>query len=186
MKVLILNGSIFNDSRSAGNKISDFVAANLRQKGLEIDIFNVSTAEIPMLDGEKMKAAPLVVTRMCEAFQSADLHLWLAPLYHGSIPGVMKNCLGWLEITSKMKKPYLTDKTIGLICWADGAKALDGIYTMNSIAHALRAWVVPYTVSISTEDLFENGEARKISNRYKNKLEQLTDIAVSRKIEIQE
>ncbi|MCO5286516.1 MAG: NAD(P)H-dependent oxidoreductase [Chitinophagaceae bacterium] len=186
MKVLILNGSIFNNTRSAGNKISDFVTANLRRKGLDANIFNVGTAEIPMLDSVKIKAAPPAVTQMCEAFQSADLHLWLAPLYHGSIPGVMKNCLDWLEITSKMEKPYLTDKTIGLICWADGSKALDGIYTMNSIAHALRAWVVPFTVSISTEYLFEGNEERVISNRYKNKLKQLIDIAVSRKIEIQE
>ena len=50
---------------------------------------------------------------MTETFRSADLHIWLTPLYHGSMTGIMKNCLDWLEISAKETTPYLTGKVVG-------------------------------------------------------------------------
>lgn len=100
----------------------------------------------------KHKEIPSIVKRMTELFLSADLHFWLSPLYHGSIPGTMKNCLDWLEITAKLPKPYLTDKRIGLICWADGSQALNDITTMENIVKSLRAWSIPYTLPILKKD----------------------------------
>jgi hypothetical protein len=52
----------------------------------------------------------------------------------------MKNCLDWLEVTANRYEPYLTDKTIGLVCWADGLQAMQGINAMDVIAKSLRAW----------------------------------------------
>ncbi len=98
---------------------------------------------------------------MAQMFTSADLHIWLAPLYHGSIPGVMKNCLDWLEVTANRYEPYLTDKTVGLICWADGLQAMQGINAMDAIAKSLRAWPLPFSVPIVRSALFDGNDKRK-------------------------
>ncbi|MBB2949449.1 hypothetical protein FHR29_000181 [Sphingobacterium sp. JUb56] len=38
---------------------------------------------------------------------------------------------------------------MGLVCWADGVQAMQGINTMDAIAKSLRAWPLPYSVPIS-------------------------------------
>ena len=58
---------------------------------------------------------PEPVKAMCDAFCKADVLVWLTPLYHGSMTGVMKNALDWLEMTSKLSNPYLTGKVVALV-----------------------------------------------------------------------
>lgn len=148
---------------------------------MDVTVFNLNGASIPLLD-LKHSEAPTSVKQMTEQFLSADLHFWLSPLYHGSIPGAMKNCLNWLEITARLQKPYLTDKKVGLICWADGSQALNGIATMENITKSLRAWSIPYTVPIIRSDCMDPVESAKISSSYTEKLDRLIHIAVSRQI----
>jgi arsenic resistance protein ArsH len=184
MKVVIFNGSMEAGTHSIGKLISGFIEEKLRKQKADVKIFDVGKADIPLLHPAKMRNVPPEVKEMCSVLQDADLHFWLAPLYHGSIPGIMKNCLDWLEITSKSSTPYLTDKIVGMVCWADGSHAINGIHTMNVIAHSLRAWTVPYNVPVSTPFLFESDSREKISNYYQDKLNMLVDLTVSRKIEL--
>lgn len=119
---------------------------------------------------------------MNNLFREADIHFWLAPLYHGSIPGVMKNCLDWLEVSAKKNNPYLTDKTVGLVCWADGVQAMQGINTMDAIAKSLRAWPLPYSVPISKKELFDPNISGEISQTYKDRLNLLINLATTKTI----
>ncbi len=151
MKTLIFVGNSSNSLHSISAILADYLNDKLTAKGIDTRIFNLNDSVIPLLD-LKHKEIPSIVKRMTELFLSADLHFWLSPLYHGSIPGTMKNCLDWLEITAKLPKPYLTDKRIGLICWADGSQALNDITTMENIVKSLRAWSIPYTLPILKKD----------------------------------
>jgi arsenic resistance protein ArsH len=117
----------------------------------------------------KMGEIPASVQKMADIFREADIHIWLAPLYHGGIPGAMKNCLDWLEITSKTPQPYLAGKIVGLVCWAGGLHAMQGINNMDAIAKSLRAWVLPYTLPISRSELFESG-TKEIAATYQSRL----------------
>src|SRR5699024_10138442 len=101
MKTIIFNGSIDKRQNYTGKIISKFIIDILDRNHIETDVFNVGHSDIPLLDPQQMANPPQAVTEMCEAFQKADRHFWLAPLYHGSIPGLMKNCLDWLEVTSQ-------------------------------------------------------------------------------------
>lgn len=182
MKVLIFNGSPELNPQSASELISNYIATKLSQTEIEFEVFNLKDAEIPMLDF-RSSGIPTSVEKMVETFQSADVHIWLSPLYHGSIPGSMKNCLDWLEVSAKNKVPYLTDKTVGMICWADGVQAQQGINTMDAIAKALRAWTIPYNIPIVRNALMVAEDASKISTFYQQKLDLLINMAVSRKVE---
>lgn len=184
MSVMIFNGSLDSGSQTTGKIITRYLVNCLQKQAVEVKVFELAQSDIPLLKPNNISAVPNQVEEMCRLFQQANLHLWLAPLYHGSIPGVMKNCLDWLEVTSRDPLPYLSDKTIGMICWASGSHAVDGIYTMNSIAHALRAWPLPFNVPVSTQFLFEPGSESEISEFYKNKLNRLVDLGITRKISV--
>lgn len=179
MKAILFNGALERRASSTSGHLSGYLEEKLKLAGIDTTIFNLADSGIPLFDTTLAKT-PKGVELMNHLFLEADLHFWLAPLYHGSIPGVMKNCLDWLEITAKNTKPYLTDKTVGLICWADGAQAMQGINTMDSIAKSLRAWPLPFSVPIAKNELFKKDNPGEISDTYKNKLNLLVDIATTK------
>ncbi|WP_114821535.1 NADPH-dependent FMN reductase [Chryseobacterium sp. KLBC 52] len=182
MKAIIFNGSRERRALSTSGLISDYFSEHLKTLGIQTDIFTLADSGIPLFDVTLTKT-PLAVERMTQMFTDADLHIWLAPLYHGSIPGVMKNCLDWLEVTANRYEPYLTDKTVGLVCWADGLQAMQGINAMDSIAKSLRAWPLPFSVPIVRSSLFAAEQSTQISELYSGKFDKLISIATSKKIE---
>lgn len=181
MKAIIFNGALERRTSSTSGLLSGYLWEQLAQSGVESTIFNLADSGIPLFDITLTKP-PKGVEVMNHLFREADVHFWLAPLYHGSIPGIMKNCLDWLEISARSARPYLTDKTVGLVCWADGAQAMQGINAMDAIAKSLRAWPLPFSVSISKNELFEKETPGEISGIYKHKLDLLVNIATTKTI----
>lgn len=181
MKALIFNGALERRPQSTSSALSAYLAEKLDQCGIENNIFNLADSGIPLFDSTLTKT-PLGVEIMNNLFTEADIHFWLAPLYHGSVPGVMKNCLDWLEISANNVRPYLTDKTVGLVCWADGAQAMQGINTMDAIAKSLRAWPLPFSVPIIKSSLFEEDKLGMITPAYKSKLDLLINIAATKRV----
>jgi arsenic resistance protein ArsH len=179
MKALIFNGALERRQESTSGVLSNYFAEQLNQLGVENRVFNLADSGIPLFDTSLSKI-PNSVKIMNTLFLEADVHFWLSPLYHGSVPGVMKNCLDWLEISAKNSPAYLTDKNIGLVCWADGVQALQGINAMDAIAKSLRAWTLPFSVPIVKRELFENTGSKEISSDYKRKLDLLINIATTR------
>jgi arsenic resistance protein ArsH len=86
--------------------------------------------------------------------------------------GVMKNTLDWLEMTSKFSNPYLTGKVVALVSWGDGSQAMQGINAMDAVAKALRAWVLPFSVPIMKEHLYDP-ESKDFTASYKNKFDRM-------------
>lgn len=169
MNALIFNGVGLEGpiGGSTAGKIVAYLTEVFAQYGnIDLDILNLSEAGIPMLSMDFEKT-PTAVVDMATRFKKADFHIWIAPMYHGSMPGAMKNCLDWLEVTAKDELPYLTNKVVGLICWADGGQAMLGVNSMDCVAKALRAWVLPYSIPIVRNDLFEGD---KVSELYQNKM----------------
>jgi len=182
MKAIIFNGALEKRIPSTAGMLSQYFSDRLSEKGIENEIFNLLDAGIPLFD-ITLPSTPRGVELMSKKFLEADVLFWLAPLYHGSIPGVMKNCLDWLEVTSGLDQPYLTDKTIGLICWADGLEAMNGISTMESIAKALRAWPIPFSVPVVKSSLYDSEKGGKFSSFYADKFDLLINIATTKRIE---
>jgi arsenic resistance protein ArsH len=176
MKIMIFNGALEKRTLSTSSVITSFLTDSIGEKGGEVTIFNLAEAGIPFLD-VTLKEPPRSVSVMANTFKAADAHIWLTPLYHGGMTGAMKNCLDWLEVTAKDPVPYLTDKVIGLVCWADGGKAMLGIQAMDSVAKSLRAWVHPYSVPIVKCDLYQL-EYTCISPDYQKRLSKMTDLMI--------
>jgi len=185
MNVLIFNGALERRPNSTSNKIIQFLQQKIQENGANSTVFNLAGSAIPLFDFTLSKT-PVAVEVMAQQFRDADAHIWLTPLYHGSMTGVMKNCLDWLEISAKEPIPYLQDKMIGMISWADGGQALQGINAMDAVAKSLRAWPLPFSVPIVKPLLFEIDNPEKLSIAYQKKLELLTNMITIKKIGRQE
>lgn len=179
MNILLFNGEPESIQESTSFKIMEYFKNSFNEYNKDFVIDECDVRKIPFFDFT-CETSPTAVVEMIRKFKNADVLIWLSPLYHGSMTGAMKNTLDWLELTAKDESPYLTDKVVSLICWADGMHALNGINAMESVAKSLRAWILPFSVPIARKHLFNNdGE---ISNEYKMRFDLMSKLITENKI----
>lgn len=83
-----------------------------------------------------------------------------SPGYHGTISGLVKNVLDFLEELRTDDPPYLDRKAVGCVTTAYGWQAaVNTLTTLRQVVHALRGWPTPYGIAANVADgLFrENG-----------------------------
>ncbi|WP_291912332.1 NADPH-dependent FMN reductase [Chitinophaga sp. CB10] len=185
MKVLLFNGSLEKKPTSTSFAIIAHLREQLERKGMDVTVFNLAEASIPFFDTAGLQEIPEAAKEMTKIFRDADLHIWLTPLYHGSMTGAMKNCLDWIEISAREPIPYLTNKVIGMVCWAEGGHAMQGINTMEAVAKALRAWVLPYSVPAVRGHLYNKADY-SISEEYSKKFDLLVNLLTDVKFQFAE
>lgn len=68
-------------------------------------------------------------------------HLIWAAAHHGSVSGLIKNALDYIEDTTKEERVYLEGRTVGCIACAYGWQATGStLNALRTIVHALRGW----------------------------------------------
>lgn len=88
---------------------------------------------------------------LVDQVRAADGLILASPGYHGSISGLVKNAIDYLEETAKDVRPYLDGMPVGLIVTAYGWQATGStLATLRAIVHALRGWPTPLGVTINT------------------------------------
>ncbi len=134
-------------------------------------------ASITYFDGAYMSSLPFyggpghskeAGLEMVNALREADGILIASPGYHGSISGLVKNALDYIEDLSTDDRPYLHGRPVGLIATSFGHQAaMSTLLTLRSITHALRGWPTPIGAAIRTtqETFDENGEIRDAGAR---------------------
>jgi FMN reductase len=146
LTIVGLGGSLARVSRSrAALQLALEGAAGA---GAETALLDLRELDLPMYDPDDDKPGA-AAERLIEACYSADGMLWSSPMYQGTISGAFKNALDWLHVLGARQPPFLHDKVIGLISAAGGTQGLQAINTMEFATRALRAWDVPYVVSVA-------------------------------------
>lgn len=75
----------------------------------------------------------------------------VSPGYHGTISGMLKNALDYVQDMAKDERPYLDGRAVGLAAVAAGWQATGStLATLRAIAHALRGWPTPLGVTINS------------------------------------
>lgn len=94
------------------------------------------------------------------AVRQADGVIIASPGYHGSISGLVKNAIDYLEETARDGRVYLDGVPVGLIVTAYGWQATGStLSTLRSIVHSLRGWPTPLGATInSSGGVFKGGE----------------------------
>jgi FMN reductase len=87
------------------------------------------------------------------ALRRCDGVIIASPSYHGSVSGLIKNALDYVEDLREDRRAYLDGRAVGcLACasgWQGGGQTLA---TLRSIAHALRGWPTPLGAVINTSN----------------------------------
>ena len=96
---------------------------------------------------------------LVDAVRLADGLIIATPGYHGSISGLVKNAIDYLEKTARDPRVYLDGVPVGLIATAYGWQATGStLATLRSIVHSLRGWPTPLGAGIKTvAGMFEGG-----------------------------
>ena len=95
-----------------------------------------------------------------DAVRRADAVVISSPGYHGTVSGLVKNALDYLEELRGDQRPYLDGRPVGLVAVASGWQAAVGtLGTLRQIVHSLRGWPTPLGLSInsSVTHFDENG-----------------------------
>jgi len=126
-------------------------------------------ADVRMFDGASLMALPHytpgaartapVALDLVETVRAADGVIIASPGYHGSVSGLVKNAIDYIEETAKDERVYLDGLPVGLIVTAYGWQATGStLSTLRSIVHALRGWPTPLGAAIkASSGLFTDG-----------------------------
>lgn len=126
-------------------------------------------ARVRMFGGGDLVALPHYLTDpkglsetghdLVAAVRRADGIIIASPGYHGSVSGLVKNAIDYLEETAKDNRVYLDGVPVGLIATAYGWQATGStLAALRSIVHALRGWPTPLGAAInSSGGIFRDG-----------------------------
>lgn len=132
-------------------------------------------ARTQMFDGQYLISLPHYGTQesfvsregraLVDALRSADGIILASPGYHGSISGLLKNTIDYVEDMANDPRTYLDGLPIGLIATAHGWQAAAStLAALRSIVHALRGWPTPLGVTLNTSGgLFKEGRCNDVT-----------------------
>jgi FMN reductase len=106
--------------------------------------------------------------RLVDALRRSDGIIIASPSYHGSLSGLMKNALDYVEDLRTDERVYFDGLAVGLIACAGGWQAaVQTLAALRSIVHALRGWPTPLgaALNISVKLFDEHGDCLDLSSK---------------------
>ena len=123
-------------------------------------VYGTELAQLPMYApdlAERTTASRSLVDQL----RRADGVIIASPGYHGSVSGLVKNALDYVEDLRDDRRCYFDGLAVGCIATGAGWQAIVAtLQQLRTIAHSLRGWPTPLGAAInSTEDVFgDNGD----------------------------
>lgn len=131
--------------------------------GLRTRMFDAQALDLPHYGGEDCAGHPNAAA-LIGALREADAVILSSPAYHGSLSGLLKNALDYVEEMRGDERPYLDMRAVGCIASAYGPQAIGTTLTsMRLIIHALRGWPTPFGVGINAGQVTFDEDGRSAS-----------------------
>jgi FMN reductase len=166
---------------STSEKALRLVLAEAQKAGAKVELLTGQDIDLPMYAPERpdrsAKAAALI-----SVLRRAHGVVIASPGYHGSLSGLIKNALDYIEDMRGDPLPYLEGRAVGLIACAAGWQATGTtLMALRSIVHALRGWPTPLGVAINSigKPFSDDGSASEaaIASQLKLLAEQVVEFA---------
>lgn len=142
-----IGGSIDPDSQS--ERALRAVLAAARRRGAQCVSFTGRALDFAPY--HSAASLPDLARDYVEAVRSADAVVISSPGYHGTVSGLVKNALDYLEELRTDDRPYLDGRPVGAIAVAKGWQAAVGtLGTLRQVIHALRGWPTPLGLTINS------------------------------------
>ena len=145
IKIIGMGGSTTEPSTSKSALI--YALKGAAEAGAETEMIDIASLKLPMYD-HGLKPIPPSAINLCKKIHEADGLIWSSPMYHGTVSGLFKNAIDWMELLEGYEPKYLTNKVVGLISCAGGVQALQVINTMEYMVRAMRGWTSPLVIPI--------------------------------------
>lgn len=155
LTVVGIGGSMRADSQS--ERALNVVLGGARDAGAETVAITGLDLVLPFYD-PAVSARSEVASRLVGALRAADGVVLVSPGYHGTVSGLVKNALDYVEDLRGDPRPYLDGRAVGCVAIAQGWQAtVTTLTALRSIVHALRGWPTPLGAAVnSTEVVFDD------------------------------
>lgn len=141
VRVLCIGGSTRPNSSS--EKAVRVSAAAAQAAGAVVDLILSRDLMFPIYDTETDERS-VEALRFLAAVRAADALIIATPGYHGTLSGMIKNALDYLEDTNSDERVYLDGMPVGCIAVAYGWQATAStLQSIRTTVHALRGWPSP-------------------------------------------
>ncbi len=169
IRVLCIGGSTRPNSSS--EKAVRVSAAAAEAEGAVVDLIVSRDLMLPIYDTETPDRTP-EAQRFVAAARAADALIIASPGYHGTMSGMIKNVLDYLEDTNKDERVYLDGVPVGCIAVSYGWQAtVSTLQSLRTTVHALRGWPSPFGATINATEKIFDGDGACIDERAKFGLE---------------
>jgi FMN reductase len=141
-------GGTLRENSTSGRALQ-LALSHARAMGASTELFTAGAINLPPFDpGDRERTAE--AKSLVDALRRADGIILSSPGYHGTVSGLIKNALDYIEDLRGDTRVYLTDRPVGIIVCADGAQAMGStLATLRSIVHALRGWPTPFAAAVN-------------------------------------
>lgn len=148
VNVVGIGGSLRADSQS--ERALRLALDGAAQAGAKTTLVSGADLVLPFYDpAEPARSASAL--RLVEDLRAADGVVLVSPGYHGTLSGLVKNALDYIEDLRDDERPYLDGRAVGCVATAQGWQAaVTTLTSLRSIVHALRGWPTPLGVAVNS------------------------------------
>lgn len=157
-RIVCLSGSLATGSRT--EHIVRWCAAEAGRLGASATLLTGPELEFPLFRPSQPR--PAEVRRYLALLTGADGVVLGSPTYHGTLSGLLKNALDYVQDLESAAPPFLDGRPVGCVAVSSGEQgAAATLATLRTVAHALRGWPTPLGVVVSSgRDLDADGVPR--------------------------
>ncbi len=146
--ILGIGGTLRKGSSSEKALLVALKAAE--EAGANVKAFTGAKLDLPHYDATN-RAGIGAASELLELYRRCDGIIISSPGYHGSMSGMIKNALDYLEELRADNRVYLEGVPVGCIVCAYGWQATGTtLMALRSVVHALRGWPTPLGVTINS------------------------------------
>ena len=161
VSVVGIGGSLREDSQS--ERALRIALGGAEEAGAKVTMISGSDLVLPFYDPAVVDRPP-VARRLIEELRHADGVVLVSPGYHGTISGLVKNALDYLEDLREDGRVYLDGRAVGCVAAASGWQAaVTTLTALRSIVHSLRGWPTPLGAAVNSAEVVF-GPAGECSN----------------------
>jgi FMN reductase len=156
VNVVGIGGSLRADSQS--ERALRIVLEGAAQAGAKTTVVSGVDLVLPFYDPAVPERAP-IARRLVEELRAADGVVLVSPGYHGTVSGLVKNALDYIEDLRDDARPYLDGRAVGCVAAAQGWQAaVTTLTSLRSIVHALRGWPTPLGAAVNSAQVEFTGD----------------------------
>ncbi|MEU0811574.1 NAD(P)H-dependent oxidoreductase [Streptomyces sp. NPDC005970] len=183
VQIVGIGGSTRADSTA--EKALRIALAEAVRRGARVRLISGPDLVLPLYEyaaAERSERAKALV----DAVSSADGLMIATPAYHGSLSGMVKNALDYMEELRTDRRPYFSGRAVGCISVAGGWQAAaSAVAALRTTVHALRGWPTPLGATINTETTSFDADGRvndpRVAERLELVAEQVVEFALMRR-----